>query len=41
MTFTAQAVRQGVNSTDYKVAKMLVFSTALTFLSLGSIALFG
>jgi len=41
MTFTTQAVRQGVNATDYRVAKMVVFSTVVTFLSLGSIALFG
>lgn len=41
MTFTTQAVRQGVNATDYAVAKMVVFSTAMTFISLGAIALLG
>ena len=39
MTFTTQDVRQGINSTDHIVAKMLVISTVSTFLALGFIAL--
>lgn len=38
MTFTTQAVRQGVNSTDHIVAKMLVISTTSTFLALAFVA---
>lgn len=38
MTFTTQAVRQGVNATDHAVAKMLVVSTTSTFLALAFIA---
>jgi len=39
MTFTTQAVRQGINSTDHVVSKMLVISTISTFLALGFVAL--
>lgn len=38
MTFTTQAVRQGVNSTDHVVAKMLVVSTLSTFFALAFVA---
>jgi hypothetical protein len=41
MTFTTQDVRQGINSTDYAVAKMLVLSTVSTFIVLGMIAFAG
>lgn len=41
MTFTTQEVRQGINSTDYAVAKMLVISTVSTFIVLGMIAFAG
>lgn len=41
MTFSTQDVRQGINSTDHAVAKMLVFSTVTTFLALGLIAFGG
>lgn len=41
MTFTTQDVRQGVNSTDHIVAKMLVVSTVSTFLALAFIAFGG
>lgn len=39
MTFTSQAVRQGISTTDHVVAKMLVISTVSTFLALAFIAL--
>ena len=41
MTFTTQAVRQGINSTDHAVAKMLVVSTVSTFIALAVIAFGG
>ncbi len=41
MTFTTQDVRQGVNSTDHIIAKMLVISTISTFLALAFIAFGG
>lgn len=39
MTYTTEAVRQGVETTDHVVSKMLIASTLSTFLILGVLAL--
>lgn len=39
MTFTTQDVRQGINSTNHVVSKMLLVSTTSTFFALAFIAL--
>lgn len=41
MTYKSEQVRQGITSTNHAVAKMLVVSTSLTFLSLAFIAFSG
>jgi hypothetical protein len=41
MIYQTQAVRQGINATNHAVAKMVVISTSLTFLSLAFIAFGG